>query len=125
MHAARCLFPLLWLAGCGLLTEDRTDSDGDGLTDVEEARLGTDPKLPDSDDDGLSDAKEVQELGTDPTKRDSDGDGMDDGMEHEATGRDPLKPDGVLQPGFENIHEIDGKALPKYAADEPIPQRLI
>lgn len=32
------------------------DSDGDGLTDIVEARLGTDPKKADTDGDGLSDA---------------------------------------------------------------------
>ncbi|MCB1129407.1 MAG: PPC domain-containing protein, partial [Verrucomicrobiae bacterium] len=35
------------------------DSDGDGLTDAEEALLGTDPFDPDSDDDGLSDQEET------------------------------------------------------------------
>jgi hypothetical protein len=34
----------------------QTDSDGDGLTDIVEERLGTDPKRVDTDGDGLSDA---------------------------------------------------------------------
>ena len=41
------------------------DSDGDGLTDAEEAELGTDPDNADSDGDLYSDYDEV-ELGTDP-----------------------------------------------------------
>ncbi len=41
------------------------DSDGDGLLDSEEERLGTNPKKPDTDGDGRSDGVEV-ELGTDP-----------------------------------------------------------
>ena len=41
------------------------DSDGDGLTDVEEQALGTDPNNPDTDGDGISDGDEVQN-GTDP-----------------------------------------------------------
>ena len=41
------------------------DSDGDGLADEGETRLGTDPMLPDSDGDGRFDGLEVQE-GTDP-----------------------------------------------------------
>ncbi|MDQ8179924.1 hypothetical protein QEH57_04650 [Pelagicoccus sp. SDUM812005] len=41
------------------------DSDGDGLTDSEEALLGTDPGLVDSDGDGLSDKVELA-YGTDP-----------------------------------------------------------
>ena len=41
------------------------DSDGDGLSDTEEALVGTDPLNPDSDYDGLSDGAEVL-TGTDP-----------------------------------------------------------
>src|SRR5690606_2932203 len=36
------------------------DRDGDGLTDVEEIRLGTDPGNPDTDGDGLLDGQEVR-----------------------------------------------------------------
>ena len=42
------------------------DSDGDGLLDVEELGLGTDPAHPDSDRDGIPDGQEVED-GTDPT----------------------------------------------------------
>jgi hypothetical protein len=42
------------------------DMDGDGLLDVEEEALGTNPLDPDSDADGFSDGEEVHELGTDP-----------------------------------------------------------
>jgi hypothetical protein len=35
------------------------DSDGDGWTDVEEARLGTDPRNSDSDGDGIPDGRDV------------------------------------------------------------------
>lgn len=41
------------------------DSDGDGLTDVEEEELGTDPNNPDTDGDGVPDGLE-DEIGTDP-----------------------------------------------------------
>ena len=58
------------------------DTDGDGLTDEEEAGLGTDPSNTDSDDDGLADGSEVT-LGTDPTSPDTDGDGFADGEEVE------------------------------------------
>jgi len=33
------------------------DSDGDGLSDEEEAEIGTDPNNPDTDGDGFSDGK--------------------------------------------------------------------
>ena len=57
------------------------DSDNDGLIDSEEARLGTDPKNPDTDGDLLVDGDEVKIWGTDPLKKDTDGDGFDDGSE--------------------------------------------
>jgi hypothetical protein len=41
------------------------DSDGDGLSDREERRLGTDPGDPDTDHDGTGDGAEVR-VGTDP-----------------------------------------------------------
>ena len=57
------------------------DSDSDGLTDQEEAILGTNPNLKDSDGDGLSDYEEVQIYKTDPLKMDTDGDSHNDGEE--------------------------------------------
>lgn len=53
------------------------DTDGDGLSDDEEALLGTDPLNPDTDNDGLSDGDEV-DLSTDPLNPDTDGDGIVD-----------------------------------------------
>lgn len=41
------------------------DTDGDGLSDTDEAAAGTDPSKPDSDGDGISDGQEVAD-GTDP-----------------------------------------------------------
>jgi len=42
------------------------DSEGDGLSDTDEATYGTDPANPDSDGDGLGDADEVLVYGTNP-----------------------------------------------------------
>lgn len=42
------------------------DSDHDGLSDAEEAKLGTDAKKDDTDGDGLSDGVEVNTTKTDP-----------------------------------------------------------
>ncbi len=64
---------------------DDLDDDGDGLTDAQEAILGTDPLLKDSDGDGLDDGVEdanqngVVDAGeTNPTLADTDGDGAND-----------------------------------------------
>jgi thiol-disulfide isomerase/thioredoxin len=70
---------LLCTMGCspGEETDGGTDSanpdmdnDGDGLSNAEEAALGTDPNAVDSDGDGYEDGHEVTE-GSDPTDPDS------------------------------------------------------
>ena len=57
------------------------DTDGDGLTDEEEARLGTNPAKVDTDDDGLTDYEEVIIWKSNPLVADTDGDGYSDGIE--------------------------------------------
>ncbi len=54
------------------------DTDKDGLTDIEEKEIGTNPNLYDSDGDTLSDYKEYKVLGTNPLNVNSDGDRYDD-----------------------------------------------
>jgi|GEM_PF-3036703 len=56
------------------------DSDQDGLSDEQEAALGTDSTDADSDNDGVSDGQEIAN-GTDPLNPDTDGDGTIDGQE--------------------------------------------
>lgn len=63
--------------------EDLLDSDGDGITDVEEDARDTDPDAEDTDGDGLTDLQEVF-IGTDPLNADTDGDGYSDGEEVKA-----------------------------------------
>ncbi|MFC1926889.1 hypothetical protein ACFLWV_03980, partial [Chloroflexota bacterium] len=55
------------------------DGDGDGLSDIEEQKYGTNPYLADTDQDGLSDYEEVNTSETDPLNADTDGDGVEDG----------------------------------------------
>jgi Bacterial TSP3 repeat/Prealbumin-like fold domain len=86
---------------------DDVDSDGDGLSDAQEATLGTDPANPDSDEDGLLDGAEVT-AGTDPTLYDTDGDGFGDNAEV-ANGTDPNDPASV-PPGEPTI-DTDGDML--------------
>lgn len=54
------------------------DSDDDGLTDIQERELGTNPFQRDSDVDGLDDGAEVR-LGSNPLFPDTDRDGVVDG----------------------------------------------
>ena len=57
-----------------------SDNDRDGLTNLREYELGTDPGNTDTDGDGIPDAFEA-EIGTDPKKSDSDNNGVSDGAE--------------------------------------------
>lgn len=79
------------------------DTDGDGLTNLEEQTAGTDPRKADTDSDGLSDGAEIRTHGTDPKNHDTDGGGRDDG-EEVAQGTNPLDPaDDVVRLPFELI----------------------
>lgn len=94
------------------------DSDQDGMTDAFETKYGlnaNDPSdaLGDLDGDGITNLEE-QDLKTDPTSRDTDRDGMDDGYEV-AYGLNPLVDDASLDSdsdGYLNIDEY-------YAASDP------
>ena len=73
------------------------DTDGDGVTDVIEEQLGTDPNNADSDGDGIPDSQE-----------DSDGDGIPDFVEIEM-GSDPNSPEGSIYNA-----DSDGDGIPDY-----------
>jgi formylglycine-generating enzyme required for sulfatase activity len=95
---------LAWLLACGGAPTSPSgagptadDADGDGLTDADEARVGSDPANPDSDGDGKTDGVEVHKHKTDPTKMDTDGDGAPDGAEL-AGNTDPLVPNPEFMP---------------------------
>ena len=64
-----------------VVSSESGDIDGDGLSDVDEAAIGSDPLNRDYDADGLLDGEEVYIHGTDPLNNDSDGDGLLDGEE--------------------------------------------
>jgi len=67
------------------------DTDGDGLEDVLEIELGTDPTDPDTDDDGATDGDEYYVHQTGTLNPDNDADGVLDGDEV-ANGTDPNDP---------------------------------
>ena len=74
------------------------DFDGDGLTNLQEFQLGTNPFSADTDGDGVTDGQEIA-LGTNPLVADTDGDGLTDGQEI-AYGTNPL------------VADTDGDGLP-------------
>ncbi|MBI2168791.1 MAG: hypothetical protein HYU28_04715 [Actinobacteria bacterium] len=96
------------------------DSDGDGLTNVDEVdQHGTDPHDADSDNDKLSDADEVLVHGTDPNAGDTDGDGVHD--EYELTHElDPLNED-TDGDGFVDGAEFHFGTDPHDAGESPAP----
>lgn len=73
-----------------------TDSDSDGLSDLDEINIGTDPFNPDTDGDGLSDGLEVLNMQNGscihPLIFDTDDDGLSDGYEFNV-GPNPCNPD--------------------------------
>lgn len=60
------------------------DSDGDGLTDIEEREFGSNPNVVDTDSDGLNDYAEKQ-LGTDPNNQNTDSDRYNDVIDPDPT----------------------------------------
>lgn len=113
--------------------DDGTDTDADGLTDVQEAALGTDPANPDTDEDGITDGDEINVWGSDPLNLDSDGDtlyedgellygtsilnpdtdgdGLSDGDEVYLHETDPTNPD-TDGDGFSDGWEIENNTNP-------------
>jgi len=77
-----------------------TDTDDDGLLDVEEMTLHTDPNDPDSDDDLIKDGIEVKITKTVPTDADTDDDGLLDSSEDR-------NKDGVLDGNETNPNKAD------------------
>ncbi|MGB7873072.1 MAG: hypothetical protein WBL25_01720 [Anaerolineales bacterium] len=92
-----------------LVGED--DSDGDGLINNDEVRIGTDPFVPDTDGDQLLDGDEVHTYMTNPLVSDTDGDGLLDGEEILVHKTDPLNPDTDAD-GLNDGAEIDFGTVP-------------
>jgi hypothetical protein len=95
----------------GLNPNDPTDAledpDHDGLTNLQEYQLGTDPHNPDTDGDGLPDGLEVKK-GTNPLLYDTDGGGIGDGLEVQA-GTNPLDPsddDQAIGPSLASVEVV-------------------
>jgi len=79
-----------------ILFGEPVDSDKDGLDDIREEELGTNPNNSDTDNDELDDASEVLIWKTNPNNPDTDGDGYTDGTEIKA-GYNPLGPGKIFE----------------------------
>jgi hypothetical protein len=92
------------------------DSDSDGLDNVEEVNIGTDPHRWDTDYDGIRDSDEVlgtYGLITDPKNKDTDGDGITD-TEEVLSISDPLikdTDDDGMPDGWELRYGLDPRDL--------------
>ncbi len=89
----------------------------DGLNNLQEHRLGTDPTVPDTDADGLIDGDEVR-FGTRPLYYDTDGDKLPDGWEIKygglKIGLDPLNEDTDLDSLSDRFEDLDDDGLDNF-----------
>jgi hypothetical protein len=80
-----------------LLFGNVPDTDGDGLDDLREREIGTDPTRFDTDGDGLSDYDEVVSWKSNPQNPDTDGDGYSD-SEEIRNGYSPVGTGRIFEP---------------------------
>ncbi len=129
--------PDSWKAAFGIGgqsgADDLDEGTGDGLDNLTEFNLGTDPSDKDSDDDGIDDGPETTgaenpfgSAPTDPLDDDSDGDTLSDGDEVNGTlngafGNAPSNPLAVDTDGdfFGDRREIDDGSNPANATSTP------
>jgi outer membrane protein OmpA-like peptidoglycan-associated protein len=93
------------------LRGENPDLDGDGLLNVEEKEIGTDPLNPDTDGDLLRDGEEVHQYKTDPLNKDTDGDELTDGEEVLTYRTNPLNKD------TDGDGLTDGREVKQYKTD--------
>ncbi len=93
------------------INDAANDPDNDGLTNLEEFQMLTNPVKSDTDDDGINDGDEVNTHFTNPLRPDTDYDGLTDGWEV-AHGYDPLDPaDGSIDTDGDGIGNGDESSV--------------
>ena len=102
-----------------ILFGEPIDTDGDGLDDVRESDLGTDPRNWDSDADNLSDGDEVIIWKTDPKNADTDGDSYSDGEEVKG-GYNPAGPGKFFEPPPADEDVVDNEFNSLEPADNTV-----
>ncbi|NWF69259.1 MAG: protein kinase [Chloroflexi bacterium] len=103
-----------------LTTTAAVDSDGDGLSDIEERRLNLNPTLADTDGDGLRDGDELRQYNTTPNNPDSDRDNLNDGTEV-ALGASPNNADSDGDGVPDGIDTAPGAPPPPTPTTAPTP----
>jgi MYXO-CTERM domain-containing protein/uncharacterized repeat protein (TIGR01451 family) len=97
------------------------DSDGDGVSDGAETKLGTDPNNPDTDGDGIKDNVELSadHSGNGPyTGVDTDKDGTIDALDTDDDGDSLLTKDELGSGGAASPQDTDGDGKPNYLDDD-------
>lgn len=97
---------------------DLSDTDGDGVSDLDERTYRTHPRASDTDGDGLSDFRELNFTYSDPTRADTDGDGYVDGLEFDFFGTSPIRAD-TDGDGLADGDEIESDGRDPLVADLP------
>jgi hypothetical protein len=92
------------------------DSDGDHLSNADEAAAGSSPYNPDSDGDGITDAEEVTLTGTSPISIDSNSNGVSD--YNEFYGNSAVDTD-ISGPGV-TPYDFDGDTIPDPVDPDPL-----
>ena len=105
--------PLVYDSAEPTVSDADADIDADGISNIDEIELGTDPQNPDTDDDRLTDSEEVTVYLTDPQQEDTDGDTLNDGFEIRY-GLDPLSP------YTDGISDAERQIEQHIAADNPL-----
>lgn len=103
----------------GLSQPATGDPDEDGLTNLEEQTLGTDPSKADTDGDTLTDGAEVRTHRSDPNKKDTDSDGLSDGDEVNRYQTNPTLADSDGD-GTSDSREISLGSNPADATSKPL-----
>lgn len=118
-HLQGQLIPLHFQPDCSGYNDD----DGDGITNIEENTIGTNPNAADTDNDGLSDGQEWLNYETNPLSADSDSDNLSDWDEIITYQTNPTAADSdadqlsdfaeVINYGSNpNLSDSDGDSLP-------------